>query len=43
MKILVDEVKTLKEQKVEEIGIKAKPKESKGEYSFDAMFAKLQK
>jgi hypothetical protein len=40
---LVKEVKTLKEQKAETIGIKAKPKEPKDENSFDSVFARLQK
>jgi hypothetical protein len=43
MKVLVEEVKTLKTQNVEKIGIKAKPKESKGENSFEDIFAKLTK
>ncbi len=40
-KVVVDEVKTLKEQKVEQIGIKAKPKQPSEENSFDSIFDKL--
>jgi len=43
MKVVVKELKTLKEQNTETIGIKAKAKESKGENSFDDVFARLQK
>jgi hypothetical protein len=42
MKVVVKELKTLKETNKETIGIKAKPKESKGENSFDDVFARLQ-
>ena len=40
-KVVVEEVKTLKEQKTAQVGVKAKPKDTKGENSFDSVFAKL--
>lgn len=40
-KVVVEEVKTLKEQKVQQVGIKAKPKAPSSDTSFDNIFNKL--